>query len=140
MRAREAKEGFAVQSITRIHRLDFVQYGLSAKDLGPIILTGIRTLIGAEYAFRLSERNAEDARLTKRIYALNKALISVGRQLNAVEFILDEVSPCDTPEKRLFGCRAAMLPEYSDLRIDIESLSFRLDSLDPNLLLRLSVE
>jgi len=33
-----------------------------------------------------------------------------------------------------------MLHGHSDLRIDIESLSFHLDSLDPNLPLRLSVE
>ena len=51
MRARDAKEGFTVHSITSIHRMDFVHHELSAKDLTPIILTSLRTLIGAEYAF-----------------------------------------------------------------------------------------
>ena len=118
----------------------FVPQGLAAKDIGTAILTGISTLIGALYAFRLSERKEHKGERAKRIHALNKALFSVGRQLNAIQYIREEVSAYDTDEKRLFGCKAAMPPDYSDLRVDFESLSFLLDSPDPDLLLRLSVE
>lgn len=118
----------------------FVPHGLAAKDIGTAILTGISTLIGALYAFRLSERKEQEGERARRIHALNKALFFVGRQLNAVQYIREEVSPYDTNEKRLFGCKAAMPPDYSDLRVNFESLSFLLDSPDPDLLLRLSVE
>jgi hypothetical protein len=118
----------------------FVPQGLVAKDIGTAILTGISTLIGALYAFRLSERKELEGERARRIHALNKALFSVGRWLNAIQYIREEVSAYDTDEKRLFGCKAAMPPDYSDLRVDFESLSFLLDSPDPDLLLRLSVE
>jgi len=118
----------------------FVPQGLAAKDIATAILTGISTLIGALYAFRLTERKEQESEQARRIHELNKALFSVGRQLNAIQYIREELSPYDTNEKRLFGCKAAMPPDYSDLRVDFESLSFLLDSPDPDLLLRLSVE
>jgi hypothetical protein len=118
----------------------FTSHGLAAKDIGSAILAGISTLIGAFYAFRLSERKEKESERTRRIHALNQALFSLGRQLNAIQYILVEISPFDTDEKRLFGCKAAMPPGYSDVLVDLESLSFLLDSHDPDLLLRLSVE
>jgi hypothetical protein len=108
-------------------------------DIGTAILGGISTLVGAQFAFRLTERKDQEIDLAKRIHALNKANFTVGRQLNGIQYIREEVLPCDTPEKRLFECRAAMPPDYSDLRVDFESLSILLDSPDPDLLLRLSV-
>ncbi len=118
----------------------FVPKGLAAKEIGAAILAGISTLIGALYAFRLSERKEQESERKRRIHSLNKALFSLGRQLNAIQYIREEVSLYDTNEKRLFGCKAAMPPDYSDLRVDFESLSFLLDSQDPDLLFRLSVE
>jgi len=118
----------------------FFPNGISAKDIGIIFLTGISTLIGALYAFRLTERKEKNEERYKRIHALNNAIFLLGRQLNAVQSIRNEIAPYSTPDKRLFGCKAAMPPDYSDLRINFESLSFLLDSADPDLLLRLSVE
>jgi hypothetical protein len=118
----------------------FAPHGLAAKDIGSAILAGISTLIGAFYAFRLSERKEKEGERARRIHALNKALFSLGRQVNAIQYIREEISPYDTDEKRLFGCEAAMPPDYSDVRVDFESLSFLLDSHDPDLLFRLSVE
>lgn len=118
----------------------FVPKGISAKDIGTLVLTGISTLIGAQYAFRLTERKEKNEEKAKRIHALNKAIFIVGRQLNAVQSIRDEIAPYSTPDKRLFGCKAAMPPDYSDLKIDFESLSFLLDSANPHLLFLLSVE
>ena len=118
----------------------FVPHGLAAKDIGSAILTGISTLIGAFYAFRLSERKEKVGESARRIHALNKALFSLSRQVNVIQYIRVEVSPYDTDEKRLFCCKAAMPPDYSEVRVDLESLSFLLDSHDPDLLLRLSVE
>jgi hypothetical protein len=118
----------------------FAPHGLAAKDIGSAILAGISTLIGAFYAFRLSERKEKEGERARRIHALNKALFSLGRQVNAIQYIRVEISPYDTDEKRLFGCEAAMPPGYSDVRVNFESLSFLLDSHDPDLLLRLSVE
>ena len=118
----------------------FVPKGISAKDIGTLVLTGISTLIGALYAFRLTERKEKNEEQAKRIHALKKAIFIVGRQLNAVQSIRDEIAPYSTPGKRLFGCKAAMPPDYSDLKIDFESLSFLLDSANPDLLFRLSVE
>jgi len=118
----------------------FAPKGISAKDIGVLVLTGISTLIGALYAFRLTERKEKNEERSKQVHALKKAFFIVGRQLNAVQSIRDEIAPYSTPEKRLFGCRAAMPPNYSDLRVDFESLSFLLDSENPDLLFRLSVE
>lgn len=118
----------------------FVPHGLAPKDIGSAILAGISTLIGAFYAFRLSERKEKEGERARRIHALNKALFSLGRQVNAIQYIREEVSAFDTDEKRLFGCKAAMPPDFSDVRVDFESLSFLLDSHDPDLLLRLTVE
>lgn len=120
--------------------LIFAPQGLSAKDVGTVVLSGISTLIGALYAFRLTERKEKSAERAKRIHALNKAIFIIGRQLDAVQGIRKEIAPYSTPDKRLFGCRAAMPPDYSDLKVDFESLSFLLDSEDPDLLLRISVE
>lgn len=117
-----------------------VLQGLSAKDIGTVVLTGISTLIGALYAFRLTERKEKNDERANRIHALNKAIFLIGRQLNAVQSIRNEIAPYSTPDKRLFGCKAAMPPDYSDLRVDFESLSFLLESADPDLLFRLSVE
>ena len=118
----------------------FAPHGLAAKDIGTAILAGISTLIGAFYAFRLSERKEKECERTRRIHALNKALFSLARQVNAIQYIRDEVSHYDTDVKRLFGCEAAMPPDCSDVQVDFESLSFLLDSRDPDLLMRLSVE
>ena len=118
----------------------FVPKGISAKDIGTLVLTGISTLIGALYAFRLTERKEKNEQRDKQVHALKKAIFILGRQLNAVQSIRDEIAPYSTPEKRLFGCRAAMPPDYSDLRVDFKSLSFLLDSANPDLLFRLSVE
>ena len=117
-----------------------VPKGISAKDIGTLVLTGVSTLIGALYAFRLTERKERNEEYAKQIHALKKAIFTLGRQLNAVQSIRNEIAPYKTPEKRLFGCRAAMPPDYSDLRVDLESLSFLLDSANPDLLFRLSVE
>lgn len=118
----------------------FSPHGLAAKDIGSAILAGISTLIGAFYAFRLSERKEMEGERARRTQALNRALFTLGRQVNAIQYLQDEVSSYDTDAKRLFGCKAAMPPDYSDVRVDFESLSFLLDSHDPDLLLRLSVE
>jgi hypothetical protein len=130
----------SVIAILAVVLLIFAPHGLAAKDIGSAILAGISTLIGAIYAFRLSERKEKEGERAKRIHALNKALFSLGRQVNAIRYIREEVSPYDTDMKRLFGCKAAMPPDYSDVRVDFESLSFLLDTNDPDLLLRLSVE
>lgn len=118
----------------------WVPKGISAKEIGTLVLTGISTLIGALYAFRLTERKEKNEEQAKRVHALRKAIFIVGRQLNAVQSIRNEIAPYSTPDKRLFGCKAAMPPDYSDLKIDFESLSFLLDSANPDLLFRLFVE
>jgi hypothetical protein len=117
-----------------------VRQGLSAKDIGTVILTGISTVIGALYAFHLTERKEKNEVRVNRIRALNKAIFLIGRQLNAVQSIRNDLAPYSTPDKRLFGCQAAIPPDYSDLRVDFETLSFLLESVNPDLLFRLSVE
>jgi hypothetical protein len=70
----------------------FSPHGLAAKDIGSAILAGISTLIGAFYAFRLSERKEMEGERARRTQALNRALFTLGRQVNAIQYLQDEVS------------------------------------------------
>ena len=129
---------FAIASSTAAYY--FISKGLAVKDIGTIFLSGISTLIGARYAFLLTERRTLIEVREKRIHILNKALFSLARQLNAITCIREEIAPYSSLSERLFECKAAMPPDYSNLRINYQELSFLLDSSNPDLLFRISVE
>lgn len=96
--------------------------------------------IGAYSAFWLRKYEDNKSDLSKQKNSLNKALFVLVRQLNAILNIKSDFDKYDTPFHRGLSLPAMKPHDYSDLKLDIESLSFLLENRHPQILLELVTE
>ena len=113
---------------------------IGAREVGTAFLALIGTFVGALFAFRLNE-NKEIRKLEmERKAALNRALFVLLRQYNAMRSLGKEIEPFKSEFERAFNCPALQPPPYSDLKQNFSELNFLLESPEPGVLMRLSIE
>jgi len=113
---------------------------IGPKEIGTAFLAMVGTFLGALFAFRLNE-SKENTKIEKeRMAALNRALFILARQYNAILSLDKAMVPYKSDFEKAFNCPALRPPSYSDLVQDFSAIGFLLDVVDPNVLMRLSVE
>lgn len=97
-------------------------------------------LLGAFLAFKY--RQHEDAVQLKkdRINAINTALFTIHRQINAISCIKKDLDHYETVFDKLFLLPINKYPDYTRLVIDIPSLYFLIEKNQPQFLMDLSIE
>jgi hypothetical protein len=99
----------------------------------------IGAFIGALSAFKLNENRENKKEYKEKNTALNKALFTLIRKINAVKSMRNTFSPYKTDLDRAFSLPAAKPPSYNDLKFNFEELDFLLAEY-PQLLMNLSIE
>jgi hypothetical protein len=113
---------------------------IGAKEVATAILALLGTFLGATFAFRLNQ-DKEDKKLQLiRREALNRAIFVLARQANAIHQLKRDYDKFTNPFERAFNLPALKTPSYSDLTHNFTELEFLLESDDPTVLLRLTVE
>lgn len=104
------------------------------------VIIAIGAFIGSWSAVKLNENKeaANSYRLRKE--ALNQAIFVIARQMNAMRLIKKDIEQYQEGVHRAFNLPAQKPPKYSDLKQDINSLSFVLETDTPQILLELTVE
>jgi hypothetical protein len=118
----------------------FQQGAIGAKEIATAVLALLGTFLGATFAFRLNQ-DKEDRKLHKnRQEALNRAMFVLARQANAVHQLKREYEKFINPIERALNLPALKPPSYSDLVHNFVDLEFLIESADPNVLFRVTVE
>lgn len=113
---------------------------LTTKDLTGPILTLLGTFTGALFAFRLNQYKEDQKLHLIRQEALNRTIFSLIRQVNAIKQLKRDFESYDTPFSRAFNLPALKPPDYKSIAFNITELDFLLDTDDPNILFRISIE
>ena len=136
---RIAYAGIAVAAIAAV-ALAIQQGAIGTKEIATAVLALLGTFLGATFAFRLNQ-DKEDKSLHKdRREALNRAMFVLARQANAVHQLWRDYEEFSDSLERAFNLPAMKPPNYSDVVHNFVDLEFLLESTDPNILLRLTVE
>ena len=136
---RIAYTGIAVAATVAV-ALAFIQDAIGAKEIATAVLALLGTFLGATFAFRLNQDKDEKKLHKDRREALNRAMFVLARQANAVHQLKRDYEKFSDPVDRAFNLPALKPPTYSDLVHNFADLEFLLESADPNILLRLTVE
>ena len=112
----------------------------SYEYMAQAVIIAIGAFIGSWSAVKLNENKeaADSYRLRKE--ALNQAIFVIARQMNAMRLIKQDIEKYQEGVQRAFNLPAQKPPKYSDLKQDINSLSFVLETDTPQILLDLTVE
>lgn len=113
---------------------------LELKDVSAALLALLGTFVGALFAFRLDENKDKIKTEREKIRILNKALFVLIRQLNAITLISRDLKKYKTDFELAFNLPAWQPPNYFDVKLDIDGLTFLLSSKYPSVVLELSVE
>jgi len=113
---------------------------VTQNDFATSFLALLGTFLGATLAFRLNE-NKELAKLhaTQR-ESLNRAIFVLARQHNALHQLKNDLDKYKSKIELALNLPAFKPPTYTDLVHNFSDLEFLLDSKNPNLLLKLTVE
>ena len=95
---------------------------------------------GSFSAYHLNDRREQRKQQEIRINSLNSALFVTLRQFNAITQLKRDLSRWEQDSSRFINMPAVVTGDYSDLKLDINSIEFLLRERDPNLLFELSVE
>lgn len=136
---RIAYGGIAIAA-TVVVALAFQQGAIGAKEIAMAVLALLGTFLGATFAFRLNQDKEEKKLHKERREALNRAMFVLARQANAVHQLKRDYEKFTDPIERAINLPALKPPSYSDLVHNFADLDFLLESADPNILLRLTVE
>lgn len=136
---RIAYGGIAIAAIAAVV-LAFQQGAIGAKEIATAVLALLGTFLGATFAFRLNQDKEEKKLHKERREALNRAMFILARQANAVHQLKRDYEEFPDPIGRAFNLLALKPPSYSDLVHNFVDLEFLLESADPNILFRLTVE
>lgn len=120
--------------------LGFNEALLGKKDLINLALGMFGTFFGALFAFRLNQHKEDTKIDTTREDALNRALLTLIRQYNAISNLARDIDNFQDPIERAINMPALKPPDYSKLTQDINSLDFLLNTKNPNILVELSIE
>jgi hypothetical protein len=113
---------------------------LTPKDILSPVLSVFGTFFGATFAFRLNEAKEAKKLSEVRREAINRALFTLIRQANAAHQLVLDLQKYRAAFDIAFNMPAIQPPAYVDLVINFSELDFLLDSSDPSLLLRLTIE
>lgn len=113
---------------------------IGVKDLATAVLALLGTYLGATLAFRLNQDKEERRAQANRKEALNRALFVLSRQFNAVYQLKRDYDRYGEAIQRAFALPALKPPSYIDLVHNFVDLEFLLESDDPDLLFRLTIE
>ncbi len=103
-------------------------------------LTLCATLVGALVAFQLQNSRENRKETKRRISALNLALFTLIRQINALANFIEDLEPLKNDVSRCFKVQPWQSNKYEDIKFNFEELSFILDSDNPNILHYLLIE
>jgi len=113
-------------------------------DLKDLFTSGIlplfATYLGAFFAFKLNEDKETSKLQDSRREALNSTLFVLARQRNAIHQLKKEFDRFRSPIEKVFNLPAIKPPAYSDLIHNFADLEFLLESPEPNLLFKLTIE
>jgi len=109
------------------------------------VLTALVTLVaafaGSWYAFRLSDNSRARQTVDEQVAAINRAQFILIRQWNLLRnFQAQTVDPYRNDPARLINMRPRLPVGGTPARIDVDSLSFLLETTDRELVFRLLIE
>ncbi|MDP2030789.1 MAG: hypothetical protein Q8K12_14220 [Thiobacillus sp.] len=113
---------------------------LELKDIGTSILALFGTFLGATLAFRLTENKEQQKIKSLQREALNRVLFVLIRQHNAIIQLKRDFDKYPKDFEAAFNMPALKPPAYGDLVHNISDLEFLLESSNPNILFKLTVE
>ncbi len=113
-------------------------------DLKDLFTSGIlplfATYLGAFFAFKLNEDKETSKLQATRREALNRTLFVLARQRNAIHQLKKDFDRFSSPLEKAINLPAFKPPAYSDLIHNFADLEFLLESPEPNLLFKLTIE
>ncbi len=118
----------------------YIQGELGLKGIGTSVLALFGTFLGATLAFRLNEQKEEAETARKKREALNRALFVLIRQHNAIIQLKRDMDACPNDFHLAFNMPALKPPSYADLFQHVADLEFLIDSGNPNILFKLTIE
>jgi hypothetical protein len=136
---RIAYGGIAVAAAVAV-ALAFQQGAIGAKEVATAVLALLGTFLGATFAFRLNQDKEEKKLHKERREALNRAMFILARHANAVHQLKRDYEKFTDPIERAFNLPALKPPSYADVVHNFVDLEFLLESADPNILFRLTIE
>ena len=105
------------------------------------VSTLIAAFSGAWYAFRLNSKNTKDKLIQEQVAAGNRAIFMLLRQFNELSAIQNKlINPHRDDPQRYVSMSPALAFEFNHLRVDVNSISFLLESDDRQVLLDIIVE
>lgn len=114
---------------------------LFMKDYLPSIVTLVAAFSGAFFAYYLQSRRQEKKVLEEKKFAGNKALFTLSRQLNQLIGLQNQVIKPTRNEPSRYLLMGSMHPvEIDNLLIDVESVSYLLETDHRQILLDLLIE
>jgi hypothetical protein len=110
-----------------------------------MLLTAVGALgaafLGAWYAFRLNNNASAHQTVRERVAAINKALFVLVRQFNSLRAIQNQIiNPARADLTRFINLRSVLPISAISPRIDVDSLSFLLETEYRGLLMELIIE
>lgn len=113
---------------------------LEWKDVGVSALALIGTFIGATLAFRMNEEKEKNDVEERKVQAINSALLVILRQHNALAQTKRDLERYPDNINAALNMPAFKSPNYDDLIHNVAALEFLINSKDPNIILKLTVE
>lgn len=105
----------------------------------PALATLIAAFAGAGYAFKLQEKVREIRAKNERIASANKAIFNLSRMYNSLVNYDDQfLKSCRNDSASFLNVRPSIDLVKSDIQIDLDSLSFLLETSNRNILGELS--
>jgi len=120
--------------------LALVQNIIQIKELVVATLPLAGTFLGAMFAFRLNENKEARKLLLIQRQSLNRSLFILIRQANAVRQLKEIFDTKSTQFEQAFNVPAVKSHEYTDLKQNFTDLEFLLESADPQILFKLTIE
>jgi hypothetical protein len=119
----------------------FASVDISKDSLVMSVLTvAVGGFIGAYSAFWLKSSNEDKRQHERQINALNKAIFIQIRQITAIHNIKKNFANYKEEGVRAMLLPALQPPDYSELKQDLDSLGFLINSGNPHLLMSLSLD
>jgi hypothetical protein len=107
----------------------------------PALTTLVAAFLGAYFAFRFQNNREEEKKHQNNVEAANRALFNLSRIINELEVIKKQViDPVRDRPDRYLAMQPFLIPNYDDMKFNIDSLTFLLESKSPNILGEILVE
>ena len=104
-------------------------------------VTLLATFVGAGFAFRLNDKARARQTVRDQVAAVNRAIFILGRQFNLLKVIQTEtIDPFREDPTRFIGMRPSLPVGLESPTLDLDSLSFLLETDARELLMELLIE